>query len=151
MLAVTQMSQYLVMEGQKKQAAFSGVPQPTLTWSLTGPSHLHSCLACEDTAKCQLQAPEMSHTQGTLETIRSVKVQPLEEDRCPSQSHCCSHVTCSRVAGRSCLDKHSVKLNRAKEKACRRATYTLLKQILWSTLPQQQINKDFVWKLQSPL
>lgn len=82
MLAVTQMSQYLVMEGQKKQAAFSGVPQLTLTWSLTDPSHLHSCLACEDTAKCQLQAPEMSYTQGTLETIRSVKVQPLEEDRC---------------------------------------------------------------------
>lgn len=53
-------------------------------------------------------------------------------------------------------DKHKLsgqafKLNRAKEKGCRGATCTLLRQILCSTLPQQQINKDFVWKLQSPL
>lgn len=130
----------------QKLVAFSGVPQVTLPWSLTDLSHPHSLPSHEDTAMCQLQAAEMSYTTGTLETIRSDKVQPLGEDRCPSGSHCCSHVT-----SRSCQDKHSVKLNRAKEKGCRGATCTLLRQIPWSTLPQQQINKDFLWKLQSPL
>lgn len=128
----------------QKQVAFSGVPQLTLTWSLTDLSHLHSLPSHEDTATCQLQADELHQRHSG--TIRSGEVQPLGEDRCPSGSHCCSHVTST-----SCQDKHSVKLNRAKEKGCRRATCTLLRQILWSTLPQQQINRDFVWKLQSPL
>lgn len=60
----------------QKQVALSGVPQVTLTRSLTDLSHLQSLPSHGDTAMCQLQAAEMSSTTGTLETIRSVKFSP---------------------------------------------------------------------------